>query len=232
MAVRAPRASRPASRSVFYPESDGKPLGESDDHVRAIFDALYKLDTHFGDQPDVYVASNNLLYHEEGNPRRFVVPDVYVVRGVPKVRRRVYKLWVEGLPPSFVLEVTSRGTRRIDLGSKQELYARLGVAEYFIFDPLGEYLRPPLTGFHLVGGVYLPIAAGSDGALRSEALRLRLRAGDGVVEVADPASGRVYLSPQAERLAREAERSAREAAEAEIVRLRAELVRREGVNGP
>src|SRR5438132_493778 len=124
MAIRAPRAAapRPASlralpRPVHYAESDGKPLGETDAHVQAAWDAMYKLQTHFFGRPDVYVASNNLLYYEEGNPRRFVVPDVYVVLGARKGLRRVYLLWEEGLPPTFVLEVSSRKTRRADLGA-------------------------------------------------------------------------------------------------------------------
>lgn len=199
-------------------------MGETDVHVLATFDAFFKLDTHFRSRDDVYVASNNLLYFEEGNPRRFVVPDVYVVLGARKGLRRVYLVWEEGVAPTFVLEVSSRKTRRADLGSKQELYAGLGVAEYFIFDPLGEYLDPRLAGFQLVGGVYAPIRAATDGTVPSRALGLDLRAGDRVVEVVDPATGRAYLSP-------EGERAAREAAEAEIARLRAELARRNGATG-
>lgn len=227
-------ALRVASRAVHYPESDGKPLGETDAHVLAIFDAFFKIDTHFRARDDVYVASNNLLYYEEGNPRRFVVPDVYVVLGARKGLRRVYLLWEEGLAPSFVLEVSSRSTRREDLARKLALYAQLGVGEYVVFDPLGEYLDPRLIGFRLVEGAYVPVAPQPDGAIHSEALGLELRAGDHVVEVSDLATGRTYLSPQnqnaafeAERAAHEAERAAREAAEAEIARLRAELARRD-----
>src|SRR5947208_6516042 len=113
MAVRAPRfetarpaPSRLAPRRVNYPESDGKPLGETDVHIRAMIDAFFKLDVHFLERSDVYVASDNLLYFEEGNPRRFVSPDVYVVVGARKGLRRVYLLWEERLPPTFVLEVS------------------------------------------------------------------------------------------------------------------------------
>jgi len=32
---------------------------------------------------------------------------------------------------------------------------KLGVREYFIFDPLGDYLSPPLRGYRLVGDEYI-----------------------------------------------------------------------------
>lgn len=37
----------------------------------------------------MYVAGDNFFYHEEGNPRAVISPDVYVVRGVPKHLRRM-----------------------------------------------------------------------------------------------------------------------------------------------
>jgi Uma2 family endonuclease len=61
-----------------------------------------------------------------------------VVFGVPRRKRRVYLLWEERRAPSFVIEVTSRKTRKIDWEKKYELYARLGVTEYVLFDPLDE----------------------------------------------------------------------------------------------
>ena len=33
---------------------------------------------------------------------------------------------------------------------KQGLYAYLGVREYFLYDPTGDYLAPPLQGFRLL----------------------------------------------------------------------------------
>jgi Uma2 family endonuclease len=50
-----------------------------------------------------------------------------------------------------VIETTSRKTRRKGTVQKPELYARLGVREYFLFDPHEEYLDPPLQGYHRVG---------------------------------------------------------------------------------
>lgn len=52
---------------------------------------------HFRDAADVYVGANQFLYYVEGDPRRVVAPDLFVVRGVPKLPARgTYKLWKEG----------------------------------------------------------------------------------------------------------------------------------------
>ena len=37
----------------------------------------------------------------------------------------------------------------MDTVQKLRQYAKLGVAEYYLFDPLGEFLKPPLQGYHL-----------------------------------------------------------------------------------
>ncbi len=58
----------------------------------------------------------------------------------------------------MVIEITSKSTKREDKTTKKELYRDvLKVAEYFQFDPTEDYLKPPLQGFRLVEGEYLPI---------------------------------------------------------------------------
>ena len=78
--------------TVRYPETDGKPIGETDIHIAQILGLLFALTRYFRDDPQVYVAADLLLYYVEGDPREFVVPDVFVARGVPKRERRIYKL--------------------------------------------------------------------------------------------------------------------------------------------
>ena len=48
-----------------------------------------------------------------------------------------------------MLEVTSRRTWQEDQGRKRKLYRALGVAEYWQYDPTGDYLQPPLQGLSL-----------------------------------------------------------------------------------
>ncbi len=225
---------------IEYPESDGKPVGETDVHRREILHTIETLERHFRDAPDIYVSGNLMFYYEEGNPAAVVSPDVFVVKGVRKGLRRTYKLWDEGVAPCVVIEMTSRSTRLEDKGNKRALYAQLGVREYFLFDPLGEYLKPPLQGFILVDGEYVALPFESDGGIISRELGLKLYRDETVLRLFDLASGREVVRTEdlsdvlQQTLARaqQAEEQARLAAEqarlaAEQARLAAEQAQRE-----
>jgi len=160
---------------VHYPESDGRPLWESDWHHEAIVYLLHAFKSHFHDVPDIYVSGTLLMYFVEGDPSAVVCPDVFVVKGVPKGRRRTYKLWLEGRAPSLVFEVTARETRDEDLVTKKATYARLGVEEYFLFDPCADYLSPQLQGFRWSDGMYRAIELDADGSQTSAITGLRIR---------------------------------------------------------
>ena len=66
------------STEIYYPDSDGKPMAESDLHREIMFDLIHRLQYHFAGQT-VYVSGNLLLYYEQGNPYRSVAPDCFVV---------------------------------------------------------------------------------------------------------------------------------------------------------
>ncbi|HNS00809.1 MAG TPA: Uma2 family endonuclease [Anaerolineae bacterium] len=188
--IRPPALKRPQRLTdIQYPESDGKPVGETDFHIAALFHLWQALRQYYRNDADVYVAANMLFYYEEGNISAFKVPDVFVVKGIAKRDRRVYKLWQEQKAPSVVFEITSRGTRRDDIGEKRTFYERLGVQEYYLFDPLGEYLSPRLRGYVLEGLRFRSVEAASDGSLPSRELNLILRPEEWLLRVVDPATG-------------------------------------------
>src|SRR5262249_47085657 len=217
------------AQPIHYPETDGKPMGETDVHIDALIYLREALRDHFRNAPQVYVAGNMFLYYEEGNPTACVAPDIFIVQGIDKHERRTYRLWEEGQPPAVVFEITSRGSRLEDLGTKRAVYAMLGVREYFIYDPLGEYLRPPLQGYRLHEGEYQRLLLTGAEGLTSQVLGLELRVEAGRLRVSDPATGERLLTPAEALAARRAEATARRAAEAELARVRAELARlREG----
>ena len=225
----------PTLQRIEYPESDGKPLGETDAHRREILAIIAMLELFFADHADVYVSGNLMFYYETGNPSAVVSPDVFVIKGVPKKERRTYKLWEEHMPPAAVFEITSRSTRLEDKGTKRELFAMLRVREYFLFDPLSEYLKPPLQGFRLAGDEFFQIAPDPDGALLSQELGLRLLRDGSYLRLIDAATGQSLLRPselddarRAEAEARRAAEARAEAAEQEVERLRAELARLRG----
>jgi Uma2 family endonuclease len=207
---------------VEYPESDGQPVAETDVHRDAMFDLIERLRLRYRDRDDVYVSGDNFVYFEEGNRRAVVSPDVYVVFGVPRGLRRVYKVWEEGQPPTVVFELTSRSTRREDEGSKKAKCARIGVREYWLFDPEFDYLKPALQGYQLRAGRYEPIEPEADGGLRSEVLGVTLRLDGPRLVLRDSETGEPVLT------ATEVEHMARMAAESELARLRAELERLDG----
>jgi Uma2 family endonuclease len=194
---------------AYYPESDGKPMGETDEHRQEMVRHIELLEDFFRGQC-VYVSGNLLVYYEQGNPRRFIVPDAFVVKGVTPRKRRVYKVWAEGKAPDVIIETTSRKTRRKDTVDKPRLYAQLGVSEYFIFDPDREYLEPPLQGYRLAGNEYSRIETDSTGSLLSQQLGLRLCVGEMVLQFFRIDTGERLLNRD-ERATREAERADREA---------------------
>jgi Uma2 family endonuclease len=200
---------------TYYPESDGLPMGETETHRDEIYYLIDAFRERFEDQADVYVGGNLFLYFQQGDPSAVLCPDVMVIQGVPKLPKRdIYKLWEEGEVPCLAIEVTSRSTRRGDLEPKKGRYERLGVEEYFLYDPLLE--GPPLQGFRLVDGRYQPAALEPDGSLVSHTTGVTLRMEGREVRAVDTATGRP--------LRRLAEIKAQNrAAEAEIARLRREL---------
>ena len=170
MSARTVPPTHHAPARVYYPESDGSPLGETGYHVRAILHLLSALDRLPHGRSDTYVAADMFLYYEEGRPASVVTPDVMVINGVGRHERRTFQTWVEGAVPCVVIEVTSRSSRKQDLHRKRALYERLGVREYVVFDPLGEYLDPPLWAFRLAPDGYLPVALRPDGGVTSHEL--------------------------------------------------------------
>ena len=233
---------------VEYPCSDGKPMGESDIHracMTYVTDALKRWFERRG-QDDVYVSANSFVYYEQGNPRAVVAPDVYVVLGAPGHLRDSYLLWNEPKGPDFVLEVTSRSTRGEDGRRKREVYASLGVSEYFLYDPRGEYLTPPLQGYRLRDGEYRPLPAVTvlprrGLAVHSEVLGLEFRnvRDEWMVRLHDPATGQDLLTYRESELAREEETAtrrqdavARRAAEARAAELAARLRNLENAPAP
>ncbi|MCS6861608.1 MAG: Uma2 family endonuclease [Abditibacteriales bacterium] len=234
MAMQVPTREK---REVYYPESDGKPLAETDIHRDQIIDLVVTLGHFFRDQSEVYVSGNICLYYEEDNPSKYVAPDVLVVKGVAKGRRHTYKVWEEGKPPDVVIEVTSKQTEDEDVFFKRNLYEQvLKVPEYFTFDPTGDYLDPPLQGYRWAKGRYVRLKE-TGGRLRSNELGLALGVEGGWLYLYDWLTGEKLLTPaeayaayqqaeaelEREVAARQQAEVALQQAQAEIERLRAEL---------
>lgn len=210
-----------AAPTLVYPESDGKPMAETPKHQQVMIDCMDVMRRHFREVPDVFIGGNMFLYYEEGNPRKSISPDVFMVRGVSKKELRVYKTWEQPPTLDFVLEVASPSTVENDLTLKKEIYATiLRVKEYYIYDPYHES-DPSFVGFRLVENDYEDIEF-IEGRLPSETLGLELGEREGVLRLYDPVN-RVWVGPSRERVDEVETRA--EAAEAELAKVRAELKR-------
>lgn len=159
------------------------------------------------------------MYYVEGDPRKSVAPDVLVTFGMGKKNRRTYLVWEEGKVPDFVMEFSSKGTYRNDLGSKMKLYASLGIRDYFLYDAEGLYLSSPIMGFTLVDGVYTPILEISNRRLHSTALGLDFSVGEVGLGIYDPVAGAWLQTPAESATAR----ADREATRAELQTIRADM---------
>lgn len=206
----------PLENEIFYPESDGEPMAETEVHLFETIYAIEALRQRFAEADDVYVGGNLFFYYQAGVPSAVVAPDTFVVKGVPKLPpRRKYVLWEEKKVPCFVLELTSDSTRGVDVGKKKELYKRLGIEEYFLFDPLGDYLKPRLQGYRLVRRAYQPLRPALDGSLASKSLGLTFRPEEEHLRLVNTLTGEPLLRHEEEvAVRRQAEALAAQEAEA------------------
>ncbi len=210
--------------TVAYPESDGKPMAETEAHRDLMIDFILILKDYFENQEDVCVSGNMLMYYEEGNPKKVVAPDVFVTFGVEKKQRRTYRTWEEGHTPDFVLEVASPSTFKKDIGQKKDIYASvLAVKEYYIYDPLGQIV-PSFIGYQLIDGEYKEITL-VDERLTSEVLGLELGEIEDKLRLYNPKSSQWLLTP-AEEIKKVRTRA--ENAEAELAKALAEIERLRG----
>jgi Uma2 family endonuclease len=86
----------------------------------------------------VYVSSNLAVYYPG---ERVFAPDLFAVLDVDPGPREKWVVGVEQRGLDFVLEVNVGGDRAKDFRDNVVRYARLGIAEYFVFDPLRLLLR-------------------------------------------------------------------------------------------
>ena len=158
----------PQASNIIYPSADGEPVAETYDHLYAILTTLEVLKQHLSDRRATVLA-DQFLYYAQGFPKLRVAPDVMVIFDVEPGGRDNYKIWEEGQVPRVIFEMTSKSTQDEDLTRKKELYESLEVAEYWLFDPKGEWIEEQLRGYRLRGDSYESI---SDNC--SEVLQLRL----------------------------------------------------------
>ncbi|MGK7938665.1 MAG: Uma2 family endonuclease [Crocosphaera sp.] len=175
---------------VVYPSSDGEPVAETYIHLYAILTTLEVLKQYLSGQ-QATVLANQFMYYSEGLPRMRVAPDVMVIFNVKPGGRDNYKIWEEKEVPQVIFEMTSPGTKNQDQEFKKTLYEQLGVKEYWLFDPKGEWITEKLKGYRLRNNSYELIEDS-----RSEPLKLELKVEEELIGFYREDTGEKLLVPQ------------------------------------
>ena len=200
----------PQPSTVIYPESDGKPMAETDVHRNLIVNMGALLRAAF---PQAYVSGNICLYYEEGNPKRMIFPDALLCCSQAPAEKRIYLAWEEKAQLDLVMEFSSKSTHREDHNKKKRIYEQtLQVPYYVIFNPHVIYLNV----FELKEGRYQQLETNEQGLVWLSDLKIHIG-----VEQAN--SLRLY-DAEGQRILDKAEAEARRA-EAEAQRANAEAQR-------
>jgi Uma2 family endonuclease len=120
-----------------------------------------------------------------------VAPDIALIKGVSLRPLTSWRIGTTGPAPNVVLEILSAETWKKDLQEKPDTYARLGVQEYFAYDPapypLAAATRARLFGWRLDSllGRMLALRPNGDGSLWSRELDSFLLADGGMLRLYD-----------------------------------------------
>ena len=207
MTTRLPPGSRrKLAPGIVVPDDDApddiEPLPDAMNQLPHFIQTIEIIKTVLRGLAAALVSGDTPIYYDEDGEQKIVRPDCYVVFDVDVeaiMRRNGYFIREVGKPPDFALEIASESTFPQDMGPKRDLYARLGIREYWRFDATGDkYYGEPLVGEVLVDGQYRRIhMERNDAGLvwgRSEALGLDLCWDDGRLRFYDPATGEYQLN--------------------------------------
>ena len=175
---------------------------EQDQPQDQIIGYLYSFFTEFSRRPDVRLSRDTNICYDPRDLNVRVSPDAYLAFGVDAraIRpRKLYLPWEVGKPPDWALEVASESTCQVDIRNKPLIYARIGVPEYWMFDPTGgDYYGEPIIGMLLSDGVYrrAELTTEPDGFLKgySPVLQLSLAWDEGWPRFYNPATGTYLLN--------------------------------------
>jgi Uma2 family endonuclease len=162
----------------LYPADDGIPM---DDVQHAPIAVLLKqtLEAYLSSlHVPTFIATNNFVYYEKGDPKKNVGPDFYVILGAREdPDRDCWRVWNEGgVLPSMILELVSKKNRKKDYVTNFKIYQdTLKTPNYFIYDNR----RMRFDGFKLVNGMYQQLQPDKHGRFRCDALKLLLGLQDG-----------------------------------------------------
>lgn len=174
---------------IYYPESDGKPLGENTLQFDYIVLIKENLEILYRNSLNVFVAGDLFWYPVQRDARIYTAPDVMVVFGRPKGKRGSYKQWEEdGIAPQIAFEIISPSNSDSELDTKRKFYQLYGVQEYYEYGPEKGILR----GWQRQNDQLVSISSMQNWV--SPLLGIRFELQDSVLKLYDP-NGQPFLSP-------------------------------------
>ncbi|MBN3895967.1 MAG: Uma2 family endonuclease [Nostoc sp. NOS(2021)] len=121
---------------LLYPDSDGKPMAENTEQYRWIVLIKENLEILFANNDNILIVGDLLWYPVRSQLIAPTAPDVMVVFGRPKGKRRSYRQWQEdNISPQVVFEILSPSNDAKEMDRKLEFYDTYGVEEYYLYDP-------------------------------------------------------------------------------------------------
>ena len=187
----------------FHPTEEDL-MGETDFH-RKLVEYLIEVLTWLFHKQDCSIYGN-LNFYQTANWREYpLAPDIAIIPGIAHRRVRSWRVGKSGPAPQVVFEIASEETWQKDLDDKPLRYARMGVQEYFTYDPnelpLSRSANRRLFGWQLdrSGHIMKEIQPRPDGSLWSPTLESWL-VPDGVMLRLYDHNGQMRLS-RAEALA-------------------------------
>ena len=109
-------------------------MGETSVHAALVHYLMEVLTWLF--QGQVGAIYENLNFYQTANTHEYpLAPDIAVIKGVGFRHLRSWKVGKSGPAPHVVFEIASEETWKRDLDEKPLEYARMGVQEYFAYDP-------------------------------------------------------------------------------------------------
>ena len=226
-----PKANgKPTVNIEGHPSEDNQPMSATGFHGLQITTLSDQLKRYFGSDNRVYIGIDSFVYYREGDRRKFVAPDIYVVLGAESFpERRSFYTWAEGAVPAVVFEFLSESTAAHDRGDKIRQYlVEIEVDEYFIHQPEGAKPSEFRGWCRNLSGEIEEIEPDAQGGLFSHALNMWLRWE--YQPVSEVRLLRPYLPdgtpiPTSEELkaVAEGEKQRRQQLESELEQLRAEM---------
>jgi Uma2 family endonuclease len=137
------------SLEQLYPSGDGQPMAENTEQYQWLVLIKENLEIIFAADPQVFIAGDLFWYPVTvavQNPPPRYAPDVMVVFGRPKGKRKSYRQWQEeDVAPQVVFEILSDSNKtargREEMAQKLNFYDRYGVEEYYTYDPDDRHLQ-------------------------------------------------------------------------------------------